>query len=237
MKINENCIACGNCLPYCPMGAISPGDERAAVDEDECVECNICRRAAGCPVDAFEPRVEGLRALRNAFSDPLVPHKNTSVPGRGTEEMKTNEVTGRFRRGHAGVAIELGRPGIGARFRDVEKVAMACAEVGVTFEPHNPVTFLIKDQKTGKFQDEILNEKVMSAIVEFAVPNEKLAAILEKIREVSKKIDTVFSLDLACRVEEDGSTPAVEIARACGFHPSINGKTNLGLGRPLAKEA
>ncbi len=237
MKINENCISCGSCLPYCPMGAISLGDERAVIDEDECVECNICRRAGVCPTDSFEPQLEGLRSLRNAFSDPLVPHKNTSVPGRGTEEMKTNEVTGRFRRGHAGVAIELGRPGTGTRFRDVEKVAMACAEVGVAFEPHNPVTFLMKDIKTGKFQDEILNEKVLSAIVEFDVPNEKLAAVLEKIREVSKKIDTVFSLDLACRVEEDNSTPAVEIARAAGFNPSINGKTNLGLGRPLAKEA
>ncbi|NLE95695.1 MAG: 4Fe-4S binding protein, partial [Dehalococcoidia bacterium] len=53
MRIDENlCIACGSCVPYCPMKAISLGDV-AVIDQDECVECGVCVRAAVCPVDAF----------------------------------------------------------------------------------------------------------------------------------------------------------------------------------------
>jgi len=232
----ETCIGCGHCIPYCPVKAISLPEEVAVIDEDECLECSICYRTGVCPSDSLIPQREGLRALRHAFSDPLVPHKDTSVPGRGTEEMKTNEVTGRIKRGYAGVAVELGRPGSGARFRDVEKVAMACAEVGVRFEPANPVTSLMVDRVTGKLRDEVLNEKVLSAIVEFDVPMEKLESVLEKVRQVAAEVDTVFSVDLSCRVEPDNTVPAEEIARRAGFIPSLNGKTNVGLGRPLAKE-
>ena len=65
-----------------------------------------------------------------------------------------------------GIAIEMGRPGTGTRFYDVEKVAMAVAKVGVHFEPHNPVTKLMIDETTGKMKDDVLNEKVLSAIVD-----------------------------------------------------------------------
>ena len=44
--------------------------------------------------------------------------------------MKTNGVTGRFRSGQVGIGIELGRPGTGARFRDVEKVTHPMAQLG-----------------------------------------------------------------------------------------------------------
>jgi hypothetical protein len=180
--------------------------------------------------------LDEMRELRRTFSNPLVPHKSTSVPGRGTEEMKTNDVTGRFIRGHAGVAAELGRPGTGTRFKDVEKVAMAVAKIGVAFEPQNPVTALMADPATGKIRDDILNEKVLSAIVEFDVVIEKLEAALLALKNVAPELDTVFSLDLACRMDEDNSVPTEAIARKALFVPSINGKTNVGLGRPLAKE-
>jgi hypothetical protein len=35
-------------------------------------------------------------------------------------------------------------------------------------------------------------------------------------------------------VNEDGSIPTVPIAQSLGLEPSIAGKTNVGLGRPLA---
>ena len=55
----------------------------------------------------------------------MIVFAGSQVPGRGTEEMKTNDVKGTFLPGEVGVGIELGRPGIEANFRDVEKVAMA----------------------------------------------------------------------------------------------------------------
>ncbi|MEW6697887.1 MAG: DUF362 domain-containing protein [Bacillota bacterium] len=240
MRIDhETCIGCQACQPYCPMGAILFQEDKGICDInfDECVECGICLRPEPCPTGAlYLQELDEMRELRQAFSNPLIPHKTTSVPGRGTEEMKTNEVTGRFKRGHAGVACELGRPGTGTRFKDVEKVAMTVAKVGVTFECHNPVAALMIDPSTGKLKDEVLNEKVLSAIVEFGVTIDKLEEALTAVKNVAPELDTVFSLDLACRCEPDNSLPAEEIARSVGFRPYINGKTNVGLGRPLAKE-
>ncbi|HUV55530.1 MAG TPA: hypothetical protein VMW03_10050 [Candidatus Krumholzibacteriaceae bacterium] len=81
-----------------------------------------------CPTGALTPpELTWPRSLRAAFSDPTVVHPGTGVGGRGTEEIKTNDVTGRLRRGEAGIVVELGRPGTGARLRDVEKMAMALA--------------------------------------------------------------------------------------------------------------
>ena len=238
MKIDQElCILCGACLPYCPMNAISQEDEGMVIDQEECVECSICRHADVCPTDALAPpELTWPRALRRVFSDPLATHEGTGVPGRGTEEMKTNDVTGRFLTGWAGMAAEIGRPGTGTRFTDVEKVAMAVAPLGVEFEPKNPVTFLMTDQATGQIQKDVLEEKVLSAIVEFSVKLEKVPEVLNALREVANKIDTVFSVDLASRVARDGSVPTVALAEAAGFTPSINGKINVGLGKPLYKE-
>ena len=240
MKIDpEKCTGCEACIPYCTVGAIHLEKEKeiSVIDQDECVECGVCHRASICPTDAIE-RVELKfpRSLRGAFSDPLTVHKDTGIPGRGTEEMKTNEVTGRIRRGHAGVAMELGRPGVGTRFKDVDILAQAVAKVGVTFEPKNPVTFLMTDKKTGKLRDEILNEKVLSAIIEMDVEMEKLEILLKVIRETAPKLDTVFSVDLICKMGPKGEIETLPIAQKAGFTPRPNTKNNLGFGRPLAKE-
>ena len=115
--------------------------------------------------------------------------------------MKTNDVTGRVRRGLIGVGIEMGRPIFGTRFHDIEKVAMAVAVMNVEFEPANPLTSLMSDPSTGKFRDDILDEKVLSAIIEFGLPMERLPELLAVLKEIATQIDTVFSLCIASRVE------------------------------------
>jgi hypothetical protein len=53
------------------------------------------------------------------------PHHGAPGNGpRGPEEIKSNDVTGRIREGEAGIVVEMGRPGNGAYFRDMERVAM-----------------------------------------------------------------------------------------------------------------
>jgi hypothetical protein len=155
------------------------------------------------------------------------------MAGRGTSEIKTNEVTGKYLSGEAGLGVEMGRPDVGTTFRDVEKVAMVLAKQGVTFDPEAPTTMIMIDPKVGSLPPEILNERVIDVILECKAPTEKLPDILHALDEVSMQIDTVFSLDLITMAEEDGSLPNVEIARQLGFDPRPNAKTTVGLGRPL----
>ena len=233
------CIGCGQCVPYCPIGAISLRAEGyAEIDFDECAECSNCKRQRVCPVDAiYQQELHWPRTVRSILSDVLTIAQESQISGRGTEEMKTNDVTGRFKRGWAGIAIELGRPVVGTRIRDVEKVAMAVAQLGgIEFEKANPTTTLMSNPKTGKFRDDVLNEKVLSAIIEFPVPLERVPEVLRKLQQVAKEIDSVFSLDIATRVGPNNELPTEEIVKSLGIWISINGKTNLGLGRPLKQE-
>jgi NAD-dependent dihydropyrimidine dehydrogenase PreA subunit len=239
MQIDEEkCTGCGRCAWYCPVRAISvTAGQVARIDFDECVECGSCLRSARCPTEAiYLEELAWPRAVRRVLSDPLTITEEAGIAGRGTEEMKTNDVTGRFKRGQVGVGIEMGRPALGSRFRDVEKVTMAVARLGVEFEVQNPTTSLMSDRKSGKFRDDILNEKVLSAIIEFAIPMERLAELLDVLRQVSGQIDTVFSLCLASRVNLDGSIPTGPILEELAVWHAPNGKTNVGLGRPLYQE-
>lgn len=258
----KKCVACGNCLPVCPMGAIyiDPAIGRATVNEDECVECYTCfrgmskehlnpvvvrtlRKVAGlfrfrfdpepdiCPTDALTPQeLTWPRIVRRAFSDPQVPHESTGIHGRGTAEVKTNDVTGRVKGGEAGFVIEFGRPGVGTRFRDIQRVTTALSAQEVQFETMNPVTSLMTDPSKGLLREEILNEKILSAIVEIRVGLEQVPAILRKIREISGEVDTVISVGVSTRCDADGEDPLRAILEHEGY-PTYRGKTNLGLGR------
>jgi len=235
----------------------------SVVDQDECVECSTCYRmlrdegyGAGfvravrrvlsafrlqymahvdvCPTGALvQPELEYPRSLRAAFSDPTVVHAGTGVGGRGTEEIKTNDVTGRLGDGDAGIVVELGRPGVGATFRDVETIAMALSHLEPEFEPFNPVTQLMEDTKTGKMKEEVLDEKVLSAIIESKTRLERIPEYLATLQKVQEEIDTVFSVGVASRCLPDGSVPHQKWVEEAGYTLSPNGKTNLGLGRPL----
>jgi len=243
MRIDpEKCVGCKQCVSYCPVGAIQLFDneenkkKKATINEDECVECGVCLRAQVCkPQAIYIPELHWPRVVRRAFSDPMVEHKETGVPGRGTEEMKTNEVTGRFKRGSWGMAVEVGRPGVGARLWELELIAMALAEKGIVFEPRNPVTFLFDDVKTGKIKPELKNEKVLSAIIEFEVKPDQLRGVLQTLRDLSYQIEAAFSVDLISFPEEEEKGPPIKIAKEMGFPVYPNGKVNLGLGRVLNK--
>ncbi len=235
MKVQDSCIGCGSCVDYCPMGAISLIDNRAVIDQDECVECGVCLRVKVCPVEAlYQPDLKWPRILRSQFSDPVAEHPLTGVRGRGTAEMKTNDVTGRYKLGFAGIGIEVGRPGIGARLREVEKIYKEIVALNVQVEADNPVGGLVDEQAPTRFKPEVLDEKVLSAIIEFFVTTDRVPEVLAKIKEISQQIDTVISICLIDRVSDDGKMANYQLAIDNGYTPSINAKVNIGLGRPKA---
>ena len=146
--------------------------------------------------------------------------------------MKTNDVTGRYGDGEVGIAAELGRPGVGFRFRDLERVTTGLAERGIRFEFDNPVTVLL-DPETGRIKyREIMDERALSAIVEMKVERERAVEVIETLKELAKQVGTVFSVDIISKCR-DGAILVKPLLEEAGIEVRINGKTNVGLGRPL----
>jgi NAD-dependent dihydropyrimidine dehydrogenase PreA subunit len=228
----ELCKKCLDCLPVCPMGAIMVKEREVVIDYEECVECGVCRRLRLCPEDAIR-QVEEIpypRIIRAAFSDPTVTHEATGVAGRGTEEMKTNDVTDNFRRGEIGFSIELGRPGVGAYLKDLEKVVQKVTSMGVIFAKDNPVIPLITDTTTGSLRPEILGEKVLSAIVEFLVVEEKALGFIDELeRFLDAELNTVATMSVIARADEDGNSGFLHRLKKHGQKPYPNGKVNIGM--------
>ena len=258
-KLCVGCANCVAVCPMEAI-SVDPTTRRAVVDPDECVECYACHRGMSmerlnptlvrlarrtvellrlrfdpepdvCPTSALTPdELEWPRTVRRAFSDVLVTHESTGILGRGTEEVKTNDVTGRLGVGRAGFVVELGRPSIGTRFTDIQRVSMALAEAGVEFEEKNPVTSLMTDPTRGTIDPDVLNEKVLSAILEFRIPMEEVGALLEVLRRAAGEIDTVMSVGVAARCDEEGRNELETILPDSGIE-ILRAKTNLGLGR------
>lgn len=239
MYINQElCVGCGKCIPYCPLEAITLIERKAVISLECCVECGVCQKNADCPRNAiYNIRLEAPRAYRKAFSDPFGKHENTALKhaGRGTEEVKTNDVTGIVSDlEHVTFAIELGRPGVSASFRDFQTVIQAVLPYVEKFEVNNPLTALIIDKENGLLEPSVLDERVMSAIIEFSCKSGQVREVLQALKWTEDKIDTVFSLCIICRVDEETDTvPAMEVVRELGLdiHAS-SAKTNLGLGKP-----
>jgi hypothetical protein len=177
-------------------------------------------------VELDEPR------LIREISNPTV-RKLTGIPGRGTEEVKTNDVTGRIKRGEIGLCVDVGRPNIGTTIEDVEKIAMALAQVGLIFEKQNPCTALMKDQTSGEFKIGVKKQKVLSIIIEGKSTIDNIPNIVSALKNVEKEVNTVFSVGLICRVGENKTIPVMPILDDLGISVRPNGKTNVGLGKPL----
>lgn len=231
----EKCTGCGTCVPYCTVGAIEVEDGLAIVDPHRCTDCYVCIRNQVCPSKAMGPGpLETFYdVFRHVLSDPTETTADTGVPGRGTEEAKTNDVTGRFGKNEAGFAIDMGRPGVGVRMKDVETVAKAVIKAGLKLEDaaHSPLGKVL-DITTGEMDPGIKDHYLLSIIIEGKCPLEKMRDVLKALREVEGKIDTVFSVGLILRTDENGYNPYLSVLEEFGIKP-IRGKVNVGLGRPL----
>jgi len=259
----KKCVACANCVPVCPMGAIAidAATNRAVIGYDECVECGTCFRGMSqerlnptavravrwlarlfrfrfepepdvCPTAAFVmDDLPWPRIVRRVFSDPLVEHTTTGIHGRGTEEVKTNDVSDRVGIGEVGYVIEFGRPGVGVRFREIQGMTVALAAIGPTFEPKNPITHLMVDQAKGTLKEDLLDEKILSAIVEIKTAIEAVPEVLRTVSAVSRQIDTVVAVGVSTRCDENGNDDLLAPLLVSLDYEVARAKTNMGLGR------
>ena len=264
MLINpDKCVACANCVPVCPMGAIyvDPAVNRATINQDECVECGACFRGMSqehlnptmvrtvralakffrfrfepepdvCPTAAFEMNELAMpRLIRRVFSDPVVEHKSTGIKGRGTEEVKTNDVNPRVGIGEVGYTIEFGRPGVGVRFRDIQEMTRALAKLDIVFEAKNPISHLMTDKSSGTLRADILDEKILSGIVEIRSALDRVEAVCETVSAVNERIDTVTAVGISTRCGERGEDKSLAPLLADLGFAYERAKTNMGIGR------
>ncbi len=235
-------------------------DSLSEINQEACVECYACYKGMSienlpqqptrflrgflaffklrfqpdpdiCPTGAISPdELTWPRTLRRTFSDPQVPHESTGVGGRGTQEVKTNDLTGRVKEGEAGFTVEFGRPGVGVYFRDMGKLCRRLAEMRVEFQVENPVTALMSDVKAGELRRDVLNEKVLSCILEFKTDITRIPDILNAIEDEVKQLDTVVALGVAVRCDSKGDDTVRNQLVAMGYD-AWRAKINMGLGR------
>ncbi len=100
-----------------------------------------------------------------------------------------------------------------------------------SFEKKNPITTLMTDVNTGTIREDVMNEKLMSAIVEIKVPVERTEEIIRLVWDIEKQVDTVVALGVGTRCDETGDDTVVSpILERLGY-TLHRAKTNAGLGR------
>ncbi len=96
--------------------------------------------------------------------------------------------------------------------------------------PQNPIAALVDDPETGALKHDILNEKVISCVIEFLLPNDAAEELVEMVGELAGEVESVFSLSVALRADEQGEPHFEEI-----FGPDVshlpNAKVNLGVSQ------
>lgn len=239
-KINqEKCQGCKECLIMCPDEAISYANGKCFIDPNKCTECYFCLRHSICPNNAFETTELDtyIKQFQHVISDPAESHGiKKGVTGRGAEEVKTLDVTGRLKHGSAGITIDVGRPGLGVYLRDVEKIAVAVIKAGVEIPPgeKSPLGSIMPDRLTGKLYPEYLNYRFHSLILEGNFQEEQLPEVMKALKEVENEIETVFTVGLVLRIDDNCYNKSLDCLDELDIPKPHRGKINLGLGRPLA---
>jgi hypothetical protein len=93
----------------------------------------------------------------------------------------------------------------------------------------------MEDTRKAIFKEDVKNERVLSAIIEFLIEPSRLNELVKALEESSAlATDTVFSVSVINRLNLDGTIPNLEALERLGYQLSPNAKVNLGLGRPKA---
>lgn len=126
----------------------------------------------------------------------------------------------------------MGRPALGTRFVDVERVVKKFKTHGHAVVEDNPVAGLIADPATGTLRPEVLKERAISVLVEFIVPESAVPALRTLLDELAEEVETVFSVGIALRAKQDGTSRIEDLFGGEVFRLP-NGKVNLGLAQGI----
>jgi hypothetical protein len=89
----------------------------------------------------------------------------------------------------------------------------------------------MSDVATGTLKPDILDEKVLSAIVEIKVSVDRTEEVINLVHEVEKDLHTVVALGVGTRCDKNGEEKVVApILERLGYRLE-RAKTNTGLGR------
>ena len=109
--------------------------------------------------------------------------------------------------------------------------------MGVKFEAKNPISHMMTDKSTGHPRADILDGKILSAIVEMKTTLDQVEAVLGVVEEVNRRIDTVTAVGISTRCDDNGEeTRLAEVLEDLGYGVE-RAKTNMGLGRLTNAEA
>ena len=111
---------------------------------------------------------------------------------------------------------------------------MALASLPITFEKKNPVFALMVDRATGAIREDILDEKVLSAIVELKTGLDHVPQVLRVVEEVAPTLNTIVAIGVATRCDAEGDNGLEPLLKQESYE-FYRGKTNLGLGRRPAE--
>ncbi len=95
----------------------------------------------------------------------------------------------------------------------------------------------MSDPTTGAIREDILNEKVLSAILELKSALAHVPEILRAVEAVAPTLNTIVSIGVATRCDAQGDNQLEPLLKREGYS-AYRAKTNLGLGRrPAAATA
>ena len=89
----------------------------------------------------------------------------------------------------------------------------------------------MSDVATGTIREDILGEKVLSAIVEIKVPVERAEEIISLVWDVEKRVDTVVTIGAGVRCDANGNdTVVAPILERLGYNSSAPKRTSASAG-------
>ena len=228
MYIDESCIGCGDCVVFCPQGAIALVEDKAHINRSACLECGVCLDTNVCPQEAVCESSDELSWIKKLFGRLIDSVPGTSTVGRaGGFDVKTNDVTGRIPEGMAVVRIELMRPVGGISLFACETIKDELESAGYSLKPTK--RYEVLKHSIHELTNDPLKHQVLTTSFETVLAPNQVNSFIRKAEEHCKAHGFWFSANLACT-----ATSLEDIQNAllkAGLIPQSRAKVNLGLGK------